>query len=115
MMPINLARTALGCVGVATAGRACGRFVYVYPESLQDFWVICLEGPSADFTVSGFDFSFENPGIDTTTLEGLVDSWGVIWLAGEAERVIERRFFDIRATLDSEGQMQGRSWWERGD
>ena len=111
-MNLDPARTALGCVGVATEGKVEGRFVYAYPELEAGYWVACLEGRPADFEIPGFRLSGENPGLRTGILETLVCAWGVVWVLGEAEAVIERRVFDVRATLQVEPTPGLPAWWE---
>lgn len=98
-MIIDGARTELGRLGVATAGRAAGHLVYVYPDLAPDLWVLVLEGLPADFTVDGYRFGHENPIYGTDDVEDLLSAWSIEWFSGTAEEVLEHRFFDIRATL----------------
>lgn len=98
-MIIDGARTELGRLGVATAGRPAGRFVYVYPDLAPDLWVLVLEGLPADFAVDGYRFGFDNPIDGTERVEDLLSAWSIEWLSGPAEEALEQRFFDIRATL----------------
>lgn len=111
-MIIDGARTELGWLGVATADRLAGRLVYLYPDLAPDLWVLVLEGRPADFAVDGYRFGNDNPIYGTERVEGLLSAWSIEWLSGEAEEVLEQRFFDIRATLvKSDG---GASPWYGG-
>ncbi|WP_435299678.1 hypothetical protein [Timonella sp. A28] len=99
-----------GSLGVSTKGKSVGKFVFVYPEIFEDSWVILLEPPYKAFYFDRERFGMYNL-VYTEQAEELLNQWGVVWVSGDVEPVLEKRFFDCRAdlTMDEDDS----AWWKR--
>ncbi len=91
-----------GRVGVITAGELSGRNIFVYPDTLEDWWTIVVE-PSPYVGRSGEDHTH-----GSFQAAAILDPLAIEWLPqGEAEAQVEREFFGRRPLLGPVSWLDG--------
>jgi hypothetical protein len=80
-----------GRIGIAQSGPWTGRYVFVYPDTLEQWWTFVV-APSPNPNSPGENYVSSNDEIIELLME-----WGVEWIPlGEGETQIERKYFGWR-------------------
>jgi hypothetical protein len=80
-----------GRIGLIRSGEWAGRLLFVYPDTMQDWWTLVVD-PSPSVGVAG---DYYTPG--TAYVLSLLEEWDVDWMPlDEDESVFERERFGWR-------------------
>lgn len=96
-----------GRVGICLRGDVRGQHVMLVPEE-EDWWTLYCEPPFERFDYGSALHSFDNYFQGSALVSELSDLWGVLWLSGEWESIVEQMVFGIRDEKLAEGS---RRFW----